>query len=95
MPLSIAIHPDDNVAMCVDPLDPGDSTEIVLGSKRYRILASTTIPAGHKIALRNIPKGDNVIKFGHRIGRAAADIHAGDHVHIHNVSGFASQAREN
>ncbi len=43
------------------------------------------IPAGHKFALRDIPKGEYVIKYGEIIGRATADIKKGDWVHTHNV----------
>ena len=44
-----------------------------------------TIPAGHKVALRDIPKGRHVIKYGQVIGRATADIQKGDWVHSHNL----------
>ena len=40
---------------------------------------------GHKIALENIKRGENVIKYGYPIGHATEDISAGDHVHTHNI----------
>lgn len=40
---------------------------------------------GHKIALCDIKKGDNVIKYGYPIGHAVEDIKAGEHVHTHNI----------
>ena len=40
---------------------------------------------GHKYALRDIAKGENIIKYGNPIGYATADIKAGEHVHTHNV----------
>ena len=43
------------------------------------------IPAGHKYALRDIPQGDYVIKYGEIIGRATENICQGDWVHTHNV----------
>ena len=43
------------------------------------------IPAGHKVALCAIKKGEAVIKYGHRIGFAAEDIEKGAWVHTHNV----------
>lgn len=43
------------------------------------------IPAGHKKALRDIPKGQPVIKYGQPIGVASRDIRAGDWVHSHNL----------
>ena len=40
---------------------------------------------GHKYALRDIKKGENIIKYGNPIGHATEDIPAGAHVHTHNV----------
>jgi len=43
------------------------------------------IPLGHKIALKDLKPGDNVIKYGVEVGRVVEPIKAGDHVHVHNV----------
>ena len=43
------------------------------------------VPIGHKLALRDIRAGDTIIKYGHDIGQAVADIPRGGHVHVHNV----------
>jgi (2R)-sulfolactate sulfo-lyase subunit alpha len=43
------------------------------------------IPLGHKIALRDIKAGEDVIKYGEIIGRAVADIATGAHLHVHNT----------
>ena len=43
------------------------------------------VETGHKVALKDIPKGSNVIKYGFPIGHATKDIKAGESVHIHNV----------
>lgn len=40
---------------------------------------------GHKIALTDIKKGGDIIKYGYPIGHAAEDIKKGDHVHTHNI----------
>ena len=47
--------------------------------------ANGTIPAGHKMALRDIAQGEHVIKYGHIIGRATRDIAQGEWVHSHNL----------
>ena len=49
------------------------------------IEAMEDIPLGHKLALREIGKGDTIIKYGHDIGRATAGIPKGHHVHVHNL----------
>ena len=40
---------------------------------------------GHKYALVDIKKGENIIKYGNPIGHATQDIKKGEHVHTHNV----------
>ncbi len=40
---------------------------------------------GHKYALCDIKKGENIIKYGSPIGHATEDIKKGEHVHTHNV----------
>ena len=37
------------------------------------------------IAIKEMPKGTEVVKYGEHIGLAACDIHVGEHVHVHNV----------
>ena len=43
------------------------------------------VPAGHKYALRDIKKGEYVIKYGEIIGKATLDIAKGEWVHTHNL----------
>jgi (2R)-sulfolactate sulfo-lyase subunit alpha len=43
------------------------------------------IPIGHKVALKDIKKGDTIWKYGQDIGIAKADVKKGEHVHVHNV----------
>lgn len=40
---------------------------------------------GHKIALRDMQKGHEIIKYGFCIGHATRDIKNGEHVHTHNM----------
>lgn len=47
--------------------------------------AEGEIPAGHKVALTAIARGEEVIKYGRRIGRASRDIEKGEWVHSHNL----------
>jgi len=44
------------------------------------------IPAGHKIALADIRKGEKVVKYGYPIGVATQDIRMGEFVHTHNLA---------
>ncbi|MGN0181994.1 MAG: UxaA family hydrolase [Candidatus Ornithomonoglobus sp.] len=40
---------------------------------------------GHKVALRDIKAGEDIIKYGYPIGHALEDIKEGEHVHTHNI----------
>ncbi|MBE6788383.1 MAG: altronate dehydratase [Ruminococcaceae bacterium] len=40
---------------------------------------------GHKYALCDIKNGENIIKYGQKIGHAVCDIKKGEHVHTHNI----------
>jgi altronate hydrolase len=59
-------------------IHPGDNVAVA-------VTTDTAVPFGHKIALAEIPAGAEVIKYGNPIGRASAAIHAGEHVHTHNL----------
>jgi altronate dehydratase small subunit len=56
-----------------------------LDSKSAEIELLDNVPFAHKFAIRRIPKGDQVIKYGYSIGTATVDIEPGQHVHIHNT----------
>lgn len=50
------------------------------------LVATSAIPAGHKISLSDHLPRQPVIKFGWTIGQATSIILPGDHVHTHNLS---------
>lgn len=43
------------------------------------------VPYGHKIAVRDIKKGELIVKYGEEIGGALCDIKKGEYVHVHNL----------
>ena len=49
------------------------------------LTALSDIPLGHKVALRDLSEGETVLKYGHDIGKAVAEIPQGHHAHVHNV----------
>ena len=77
----LRIHASDNVAVALEPLAAG--TEIAVPG--LRLTVREDIPAGHKIALQDIPEGENIIKYGFPIGHATQPISRGQHVHIQNL----------
>jgi len=89
--VAIIVNPRDNVATVRVPLSKGISL-----TKDGRVIEiKDDIPFGHKFALRDIHKGEFVIKFGDPIGRAQRNLAPGEWVHIHNLGscrGRGSQA---
>ena len=49
------------------------------------VTALEDIPQGHKMAVKPIKNGENVIKYGFHIGHATADAAPGSWMHTHNV----------
>lgn len=79
---ALVISDRDNVATALQPLEPGRHLEL----QGVSITVGEPIAPGHKIALRGIRSGDEVIKYGSPIGTASRDIAPGMHVHTHNVA---------
>lgn len=58
---------------------------VMEGDGTIAIKAADDIPLGHKIALKDIKKGETILKYGHDIGIARDAIAKGRHAHIHNM----------
>ena len=82
MTMAIVISADDNVATALEAIEAGQTVR----AGATVVTSADHIPRGHKIALRAIPAGGRVIKYGSPIGTASSDIAAGAHVHTHNVA---------
>ena len=87
--LKLALHVDekDNVAT-VFANGVTDGTEVEIrdkSGKAERVNVIGDVPFGHKIAVVQISKGENIIKYGETIGRANTDIAKGEYVHVHNL----------
>ncbi len=78
---AVRLHPDDHVAVLKKTLKAGAT----LSGEGVEIKVRVTIPAGHKLALMSLAKGESVAKYGQIIGFAIQDIEVGDHVHSHNL----------
>ncbi|MFZ5946265.1 MAG: UxaA family hydrolase [Bacillota bacterium] len=75
----------DNVATATTDIKEETKVIMFVGGEELSIQVQQEIPFGHKFALRNISKGDHVIKYSESIGIASRDIQIGEHVHVHNV----------
>jgi len=80
--------PDDVVGIAVQDIQPGRVPgKIQSNGAALELHVLDPVPLGHKVALRDLKAGEQVIKYGIAIGRATRDIRAGEHVHVHNVKG--------
>ncbi|MDB5773578.1 MAG: Galactarate dehydratase [Burkholderia sp.] len=75
----IRLHPHDNVVIARVDVSIGTPLEGEGCTVRAQV------PAGNKIARRNIAKGEPIKKYNVVIGFAATDIPAGSFVHSHNT----------
>ena len=87
--IAIALRVDDldNVAT-IFAQGITDGTAVEIRDKRGNSEPATVIgdvPYGHKIAVRDIARGEHVVKYGFSIGAASRDIRRGEYVHIHNM----------
>jgi (2R)-sulfolactate sulfo-lyase subunit alpha len=80
---------EDNVGVAVHDITPGPAIpgRVQSSGQELHLDALDQVPLGHKVALRDIAAGDQVVKYGVTIGLATSNIRAGQHVHVHNLKG--------
>ena len=86
-PKAIIMKEKDNVATATEKILPDSEIVVIISTKPIGILVKEAIPFGHKVAIRDITKGEKIIKYGEVIGEATVDIKQGQHVHVHNLVG--------
>lgn len=83
----VILSADDDVGVAIRALSPGDAVA-------DGVVARTAIPAGHKVALRPIVRGQLVLKYAQPIGEALVDVAPGGHVHVDEL-GFVPGTERN
>lgn len=79
---ALVIHPKDNVAVALKRLAKGEQV-IIKGAGTFSVLEE--IPPSHKIALRDIAKGEEIIKYGEIVAVSMRAIRKGEWVHTDNL----------
>jgi galactarate dehydratase len=79
-PLYVKVHPDDNVAILVNPGGLKAGTHFDSG-----LTLIEDVPEAHKIALNQIAAGDPIVRYGSVIGYAEGNIPKGSWVHEERV----------
>ncbi len=77
----LLLNEKDNVGVARTPIAEG--SEVIVNG--HRVKAGETITPGQKIALKAIPSGSLVLKYGETIGKATEEITTGSWVHTHNL----------
>ncbi|HZR41665.1 MAG TPA: altronate dehydratase family protein [Ktedonobacteraceae bacterium] len=86
--VAVLLHPEDDVAIARVPLSRGVILQLppeVVGGERL-VEVTQRVQSGHKVALHDIAQGQPVLRYGSIIGFASEPIHAGSHVHTHNLA---------
>ena len=81
----VVLNAADSVATSLVALEAQTRIEVELNGEGRTITVRDAIPFGHKVAIRRMDAGDDVLKYGEVIGRASEAIGPGQWVHVHNV----------
>ncbi len=84
-PKLVVINAKDIVATAIEKLAAGTEVSLDYQGQPLIIKLLSNISFGHKVALRDIKKGETIVKYGESIGVATQDIAKGEHVHTQNV----------
>ena len=77
----LKINPADTVFVCLQPKKKGDIVEV----DGQQVIINQDTPAGHKVLIRDVTEGENIIKYGYPIGHARQALKAGDWVNENNL----------
>ena len=77
----LKINPADSVVVCLSPKKKGDL--ITVDGRQIAINQDT--PAGHKVLIKDVAEGEDIIKYGYPIGHAMTSMKAGDWVNENNL----------
>ena len=75
--LFLKLHPADDVLIA--------RAQLISGHQAGDIKVRGMVPAGHKVAVRDIAQGAPVLRYNQIIGFASKPIQAGEHIHTHNL----------
>ena len=77
----LKINPADNVVVAIQPQKSGALIHV----DGHEISVKDDVPAGHKIAIKDLSAGENVIKYGFPIGHAKEAKPAGSWMNENNI----------
>ncbi len=81
----VVINLKDNVATATRELKKDQELRVEIGGEQVVLTMKEDIRFGHKVAIMDLVKGQDIIKYGEVMGTATADVFKGEHIHVHNV----------
>ena len=75
----------DDVATVLREIEAGECVSIAGPSGPLNVVAKERIPIFHKIAIKPLPSGTDVLKYGDSIGVLVTDAEKGALVHVRNL----------
>lgn len=88
------VEPCDDVIVVLEAVAKGDIVTYMLNGAEQKLVSLSDVPVYHKIAVRDIKKGEHIIKYGEKLGVATADIKRGEHVHVQNLDSEREDMKE-
>lgn len=85
------MNENDNVAVALKTIRTGEV--VIIKDLDKKIEVKQDILYGHKVAIKDITNGDQILKYGECMGIATENIPIGYHVHVHNVRGLNEEER--
>jgi len=77
----LKINPADSVVVCLVEKKKGE----IISVDGQDIVLNQDTPAGHKVLIKDVQEGENIIKYGYPIGHARQAMKAGDWVNENNL----------
>ena len=77
----LKINALDNVVVAISNLKAGE----VIIDGTHEIILKDDVPAGHKVTLKNLSEGENVIKYGYPIGHVRENVEAGKWINENQI----------
>jgi altronate hydrolase len=83
----IQLHPNDHVVIALRDFQKGEILQWFEPTQKLTLEISLLddVLKGHKILIRAVAQGADILKFGYSIGKAKENLQQGSWVHTHNI----------